>query len=106
MADGLGGAGADKLVINAGDVMDIGTGQLNPAGAFGAFGELPNAAAIRVNGDDGDSLTLSGSGWQQVTSGPGGVPGGYVLYVHDSPADAAAADAYVLVQTAVKVTTG
>ncbi|HZF32394.1 MAG TPA: hypothetical protein VE914_01190, partial [Candidatus Angelobacter sp.] len=110
MADSVGGAGAgaspDKLVINAADVIDIGTGHLDPAGSFGGFGDLKDAPAIRVNGDDGDTLTLADKGWQQVAPNPTGLPGGYVLYVHDSPADGTAADAYVLVQTAVKVTTG
>jgi Ca2+-binding RTX toxin-like protein len=106
MTDSVGGAGADKLVINAADVIDIGTGHLDPNGKFSTFGELTDAPAIRVNGEDGDSLNLVGPGWQQVTTSPTGVPGGYALYVHDSPADGSAADAYVLVQTAVKVTTG
>jgi Ca2+-binding RTX toxin-like protein len=106
MVDSLGGAGSDKLVISAADVIDIGTGHLDPVGKFSTFGELKDAPAIRVDGEDSDSVNLVGPGWQQVTSSPTGVPGGYALYVHDSPADGSAADAYVLVQTAVKVTTG
>jgi VCBS repeat-containing protein len=106
MTDSVGGAGADKLVISAADVIDIGTGHLDPVGAFGAFGELTDAPAIRVNGEDGDSVNLIGSGWQQVTTNPTGMPSGYALYVHDSPADGSAADAYLLVQTALEVATG
>ena len=52
MADSVGGAGADKLTINASDVIDLGTGHLDPGGTFGAFGELTDAPAIRVDGDD------------------------------------------------------
>jgi VCBS repeat-containing protein len=108
MADKLGGPGADTLSINAKDVIDVGTGQFNPAGNFGSFGELPDAPAIRVDGDSGDTLNLSDKGWQKVTTNVG-VPDGYVLYVHDDPAIAGTtADAYVLVQSAVTVksTTG
>jgi Ca2+-binding RTX toxin-like protein len=106
MADSVAGAGADTLTINASDVIDLGTGHLDPAGNFGDFGELKDAPAVRVDGDAPDTLNLTGGGWQQVTSGPAGVPSGYALYVHDDAAAGAAADAYVLVQTAVKVTTG
>jgi VCBS repeat-containing protein len=106
MVDSVGGAGADKLTVNAADVIDIGTGHLAPVGSFGDFGALKDAPAIRVDGDAGDTLTLADKGWQQVTTGPGGVPDGYALYVHDSTAAGTAADAYVLVQTTVTVTTG
>jgi VCBS repeat-containing protein len=104
MADSIAGAGADKLVVNALDVIDLGTGHVDPAGKFGSFGELKDAPAIRVDGDKDDTLALAGGGWQQVTSAPGGVPDGYVLYVHDSPGGSTTADAYVLVQSAVQVT--
>jgi len=106
MVDALGGAGADKLTINAQDVIDIGTGHVDPAGGAAPFGDLADAHAIRVDGDASgtDTLALTGGGWQQVTPSGGGLPPGYVLYAHDSPADGSAVDAYVLVQSTVKVT--
>ena len=41
-----------------------------------------------------------------MTPSQGGLPQGYALYAHDDAAAGATVDAYVLVQTAVKVTTG
>jgi hypothetical protein len=94
--------GQHTLKIDVSDVIDLGTGQLDPAGALAASaGELPNAPAIHVNGDAGDTLTIRRRLAER--DGPGNVPAGYALYVHDSPGGATAADAYVLVQTAVKV---
>ena len=97
MLDGIGGAGADTLALGAGDVIDVGAGQLDPAG------ELTLAPAVRVDGDKGDVLNLEGGGWQQVEAG--GVPQGYSLYLHDGPAAGVTPDAYVLVQATVTVTT-
>ncbi|HTO84434.1 MAG TPA: hypothetical protein VMQ73_19580, partial [Methylomirabilota bacterium] len=71
----------------------------------GGFGSLENASAIRVNGDAGDALQLTGGGWQKVTDTPANVPDGYALYVHGAGGGSTTEDAYVLVQTAVKVTT-
>jgi VCBS repeat-containing protein len=96
MIDGIGGAGADTLTLGAGDVIDIGAGQFDPAG------NLVSAPAVRVDGDKGDALDLAGGGWQQVEVG--GLPQGYALYLHDSPAAGLTPDAYVLVQTSVAVT--
>jgi len=92
MQDGIGGDGPDSLTLAAGDVIDIGAGEFDPAGNLAA------APAIRVDGDQGDTLELTGGGWQQVEAG--GVPQGYSLYQHGGTPDA-----YVLVQTAVAVTT-
>jgi hypothetical protein len=105
MVDAIGGAGADKLTINALDVINIGTGQLDPSGSFGAFGDLVDAPAIRIDGDANDSLSLTGGGWLKVTATPAGLPLGYDLYVHDAPAAGTSEDSYVLVQSSIAVTT-
>jgi VCBS repeat-containing protein len=97
MLDSIGGAGGDTLTLGAGDVIDIGAGQFDPNG------NLPAAPAIRVDGDQGDVLNLEGGGWQQVQADK--LPSGYTLYLHDSPAAGVTPDTYVLVQTAVTVTT-
>jgi hypothetical protein len=93
-------AGADSLVLGAQDVIDLGQGTFDPFGAA----NLETAAAIRVDGDSGDGLTLAGGDWRAVSAGD--VPSGYTLYVHDSSGTGAAEDAYVLVQNAVTVTLG
>ena len=87
------------MKLDASDVINIGTGTFNPFGTA-----LAQADAIRVNGDAGDTLNLSGGGWSvgaPAVSGAGdAVPAGYTLYVHDGNAAAGIqADAYVLVQT-------
>ena len=97
MADKIGGAGADTLVINAADVIDIGTGHFAPGGAN-------DASAVRVDGDGSDALQLTGGGWHAADT-PANAPAGYALYVHSAGAAGTPDDAYVLVQTAVKVTT-
>jgi hypothetical protein len=99
-----GGAGT-SITINASDVVtDFEAGALNPDGA-GPGGNYGLGPILRVDGDAGDSLNLSGGDWHQAT-GSTGTPAGYTLYVHDaSPAGPGGAeDAYVLVQNAVTVT--
>ncbi len=98
MLDVHNSAGADSLTLGAQDVIDLGQGTFDPFGAA----NLETAAAIRVDGDSGDSLTLAGGDWRTVAAGD--VPTGYTLYVHDSSGTGAAEDAYVLVQNAVTVT--
>ncbi len=97
MIDTIGGAGADTLTLGAGDVIDIGAGQFDPAG------NLVAAPAVRVDGDKGDVLNLAGGSWQQVEAS--GLPPGYALYLHDTPAAGVTPDAYVLVQASVAVNT-
>ena len=60
---------------------------------------------LRVDGDGGDTLDLSGGGWH-AAAGSSGTPAGYTLYVHESAGGApgSAEDAYVLAQNGVNVT--
>jgi len=95
--------GGDSLTLNAQDVIDLGSGTFNPFGTA-----LQQEDAIRVDGDAGDALNLTGGGWSlgvPAVSGNGdAVPAGYVLYVHDGGVAAGIqADAYVLVQSGVNV---
>jgi Ca2+-binding RTX toxin-like protein len=100
-----GGAGT-AVTIDANDVIaDFEGGTLDPngSGAGGAYGKAP---ILRVDGDAGDTLNLSGGDWHEAT-GSSGTPAGYTLWVHDAgpggPGEAE--DAYVLVQNAVSVAT-
>jgi Ca2+-binding RTX toxin-like protein len=99
-----GGAGT-TITIDANDVIsDFEAGALNPDGA-GPGGNYGLGPTLRVDGDGGDTLNLSGGGWAEAT-GSSGTPAGYTLYVHDSGGGPAgtAEDAYVLVQNTVAVT--
>ena len=105
MVDSQGGGShaSDTLTLNASDVIDMGTGHINPTGSFGAVGTLADKDAVRVDGDGAsDTVNLSGGGWTQVT-GSHGAPAGYNLYVHDS--GGGSEDAYVLVQATLTVHT-
>ena len=100
-----GGAGT-AITINASDVItDFEAGALNPDGA-GPGGNYGLGPVLRVDGDAGDSLNLTGGDWS-VATGSSGTPAGYTLYVHESGGGlpGAAEDAYVLVQNAVSVAT-
>jgi hypothetical protein len=67
------------------------------------FGTLGDRDAIKVDGDAGDTVNLSGGGWFNAgAANTQGGPNGYNLYVHDG--GGGNEDAYVLVQTVVAVT--
>jgi Ca2+-binding RTX toxin-like protein len=101
--EGGGSHANDTLTLNASDVIDLGTGHVNPSGSFGALGSLVDKDTIRIDGDGPtDTVNLAGGGWTQVT-GSHGAPSGYSLYVHDS--GGGSEDAYVLVQATLTVQT-
>jgi hypothetical protein len=110
MTEAQGGSGdsTDILTLNASDVIDLGTGHFNPSGSFDPtgpvnFGTLDDKDAIKVDGEAGDTVNLSGGGWFNAGAATShGGPTGYNLYVHD--AGSGNEDAYVLVQTVVAVT--
>lgn len=100
-----GGAGT-TITINASDVItDFEAGALNPDGV-GPGGNYGLGPILRVDGDAGDTLNLTGGDWS-VATGSSGTPAGYTLYVHESGGSlpGAAEDAYVLVQDTVSVAT-
>jgi VCBS repeat-containing protein len=109
MTEAQGGSGdsTDTLTLNASDVIDLGTGHFNPNGSFNPtgpvdFGTLADKDAIKVDGEAGDTVNLSGGGWFNAgAANAQGGPNGYNLYVHD--AGGGNEDAYVLVQAAVTV---
>jgi hypothetical protein len=101
--EGGGSNTSDTLILNASDVIDIGTGHFDPTGSFGAFGRLDDRHAVRIDGDGpSDTVNLSGGGWTHVT-GNHGAPAGYALYVHDGGGHNE--DAYALVQSTLTVHT-
>jgi Ca2+-binding RTX toxin-like protein len=102
----LNGGMGTTVTIDANDVIsDFEGGTLDPGGA-GAGGDYGKAPILRVEGDDGDTLNLTGGNWSEAT-GSSGTPAGYTLYVHESGGGlpGSAEDAYVLVQDTVSVAT-
>jgi Ca2+-binding RTX toxin-like protein len=100
-----GGAGT-TVTIDVNDVInDFEGSAFNPDGA-GPGGNYGKAPILRVDGDAGDTLNLSGGDWH-AAAGSSGTPAGYTLYVHESGGGApgSAEDAYVLVQNTVGVAT-
>jgi len=81
--------GSDSLTLNAQDVLDLGSGTFNPSlCGHDAFGK---GDAVRVDGDKGDTLSLSGD-WTQID--PKNAPDDYNVFAcHTSTGNA-----YVLVQ--------
>ena len=98
MTEAQGGSGdsTDTLSLNASDVIDLGTGHFDPSAA-----NRGDQAAIKVDGEAGDTLNLTGGDW--AVQANGNTPAGYALYVHDT--GGSSEDAYVLVQTTVAVVT-
>src|SRR5690606_5451954 len=97
--DGSVGTAIDELTLSAADVIDIGTGAFDPTGA----GQFGSRHAIRVDGDAGDELNLTGDGvWTQIS--PSDAPAGYNVWVHSTTGTPSESeDAYVLVSTSVTV---
>jgi Ca2+-binding RTX toxin-like protein len=100
----MNGGGGTTATLSAADVISgFEGGTVDPAGT-GSGGSYDKQPVLRVDGDLGDSLNLSDSGWSKATDGSG-VPAGYTLYVHDAGgSQGAAEDAYVLVHNNVTVT--
>jgi Ca2+-binding RTX toxin-like protein len=99
-----GGAGT-TITLDANDVInDLEGGTFNPGGT-GTGGAFDAKNVVRIEGDAGDSVVLSGGGWQ-VAAGATGVPANYTLFVHESAGNTPGAneDAYVLVQNTIGVT--
>lgn len=100
----MNGGGGTTVTLSAADVIsDFEGGSADPAGT-GTGGSYDKQPVLRVDGDAGDTLNLSDSGWSKATDNSG-IPAGYTLYVHDtSGTPGAAEDAYVLVHNNVTVT--
>ncbi len=85
-SEGGGSHPNDAVTLNAGDVLELGSGRFDPTGSAPGPGALPAAATAKIDGDGpGDSVNLTGGGWSSV-SGEHGAPAGYALYAHGSGA--------------------
>ncbi|MGH6881668.1 MAG: hypothetical protein ACREFM_12165, partial [Hypericibacter sp.] len=75
------GHGTGSLTLNVNDVLDLGDGTFAPTIA----GEHApgKGAAVRVNGDSGDQLTLNGAFWNAIDAG--NAPHDYHVYASQSP---------------------
>lgn len=75
------GQGNGSLTLNVNDVLDLGDGTFAPTIA----GEHApgKGAAVRVNGDSGDQLTLNGAFWNAIDAG--NAPHDYHVYASQSP---------------------
>jgi hypothetical protein len=99
-----GGAGT-SITLHAADIIsDLDGGSFDPGGSGGG-GAYDGKSMLRVDGDAGDTLNLSGGGWSEAT-GSSGSPSSHTLYVHEAGGAAPGADedAYVLAQNTVAVT--
>jgi hypothetical protein len=92
MKDGQGGG---SLTLNVNDVLDLGDGTFAPQ----IDGEHApgKGAALRVNGDSGDQLTLNGAFWNAIDAS--NAPNDYNAYASQSPGG----NVYVLVHDDVTV---
>jgi Ca2+-binding RTX toxin-like protein len=85
--------GGDQLKLNAHDVLDLGDGTFDP----NHVGSLGPGQAVRVDGQSGDQLTLTGGNWSHVEAH--NAPAGYEVFgTHTSTGNA-----YVVVQEDVTV---
>lgn len=92
------GDGDDGLRLNAAEVLDIGTGVFNPAlDGPDLFGP---GDAVRVEGDAGDRLALTGRGWREIDAL--NAPDDYTVFAHRLETDIA----YAIVQDEVNVSLG
>lgn len=89
------GTGSDGVRLAVQDVLDLGTGTFNPR--LLGTDNLGEDDAVRIDGDAGDRLTLTGGNWSQIAAS--NTPADYNLF----SATASSGHAYVLVQEEVTV---
>jgi hypothetical protein len=90
------GDGNDSLRLSAQDVLDLGDGIFDPRfkGGLDGFGR---GDAVRIDGNNGDQLTLAGGNWSEIA--PKNAPHGYDVFSCQVGTD----NAYVLVQDEITV---
>src|SRR5262249_7490678 len=76
----------DHLKLNASDVLDVGDGQLNPT--FAGADQWGKGDAVRVEGGEGDRLTLAGGNWHEVEDVKN-VPDNYDVFARQTSAGVA-----------------
>jgi Ca2+-binding RTX toxin-like protein len=91
------GKGDDSCTLSAADVLDLGSGTFDPA--LGRHDTLGTGDAVRIDGDHGDKLTLSGN-WSAID--PHNGPDGFDVYVSQAPGGHG--NVYALVQEDIAVT--
>jgi Ca2+-binding RTX toxin-like protein len=89
------GQDSGSLRLSAEDVLDIGDGVFNPN--LNGPDALACGDAIRIDGDGGDQLALTGGNWSEIE--PKNAPDGYQLF----GCEIATGNAYVLVQEEITV---
>jgi Ca2+-binding RTX toxin-like protein len=89
------GHGHDHLTLNAGDILDLGTGTFDPHICHAD--KLGTGDAVRVEGHHGDQLSLTGGHWSEVHTG--NAPDDARVFA----AHAGAGNVYVLVEDHVSV---
>ena len=92
----MAGSGHNHLTLSVGDVLDIGDGELNPN--VTGKGQLGTGNAVRVEGSNGDQLTLAGGNWHEV-SNVQNVPHNFDVFAHQTTSG----PAYVMVENDVHV---
>jgi len=90
------GSGHDHLTLSARDVLDLGEGKLNPA--FCGKDQWGSGDAVRIEGGDGDQLTLTGGKWHEVEDVKN-VPDDYDVFARQTSTGIA----YVVVNEDVQV---
>jgi hypothetical protein len=90
------GAGSDRLTLSAQDVLDLGEGRLDPA--FCRKDKWGSGDAMRVEGGDGDHLTLTGGKWREVDNVTN-VPDNYDVFARQT----STGTAYVIVDEDIQV---
>jgi hypothetical protein len=90
------GSGHDRLSLSARDVLDLGEGKLNPA--VHGKDKWGSGEAVRIEGGDGDHLTLTGGKWHEVEDVKN-VPDNYDVFARQT----SAGTAYVVVDEDVQV---
>jgi Ca2+-binding RTX toxin-like protein len=89
--------GGDSLVLSAQDVLDLGSGTFDPR--LGCHDALGKGDALRIDGDQGDELTLSGN-WTALD--PKNGPDDFDVFACHAPTGDG--NVYVLVQEDIAVT--
>jgi hypothetical protein len=90
------GAGSDRLTLSAQDVLDLGEGRLDPA--FCRKDKWGSGDAVRIEGGDGDHVTLTGGKWREVDDVTN-VPDNYDVFARQT----STGTAYVIVDEDIQV---
>jgi hypothetical protein len=97
------GNGNQTLVLSAADVINIGSGEFNPT-PNGGPDTWDNKDAVKIEGNNGDTVQLDGGGWSEITGSINNEPAGFRVFVHDgNGSPGVQEDAYVLIASNLTV---